>query len=257
MSVGNRLYKYGGGEKSKMTTNPLLVDTREPAFMTDYIIEASAPAKDEKLHEGDYSFLDRDGGLVLVSRKASDLLDSIFDGHLQDEFDRMISKINKHGSGSAWFLLEGVWAQHGSAVSYYTATGDKWFRLRDTHHRVQPGILEGLQISLQSAGIQMLWTSSQKHTALTLAKLYKRAQEGWPSKITKPVPRATLRFSTDERVRRLMGLWPGLAEKEASAAIAKYGTITEIVRRAHDDDASLLEIPGIGIKTLNNLKEVL
>ena len=239
-----------------MSSNPLLVDTREPAFMTDYIIEAGAPAKDEKLHEGDYSFYGGDGGLVLVSRKASDLLDSIFDGHLQDEFDRMISAVNL-GGGQVWFLLEGVWAQHGATVSYYTATGTKWFKLYATHHRVQPGILEGLQISLQSAGIQMLTTTSQKHTAVTLAKLYKRAQEGWPSKITKPVPRAKLRFSTDERVRRLMGLWPGLAEKEAAQLIGQFETITEVVRLAHEDDAALLAIPGIGIKTLTNLKGIL
>ncbi|KKN67765.1 hypothetical protein LCGC14_0457980 [marine sediment metagenome] len=238
-----------------MASNPLLVDTREPAHMTDYIIEAGAPAKDELLHEGDYSFYDADGGLVLVSRKASDLLDSIFDGHMQAEWDKIITKIgkNKRG-GSAWFLLEGVWAQNGAQVSYYTAAGTKWFRMQYTHHRVQPGILEGLQISLQSAGIQMLTTASQKHTAQTLAKLYKRAQEGWPTKVTKPVPRPKLRFSTDERVRRLMGLWPELAEKESALLIGKFGSITEVLRQ---DDAHLLEVKGVGAKTLSNLKEIL
>ncbi len=238
----------------------IVADTREPKRIAEYINSIGrVPVESETLDVGDYSMFDKDEGLILVTRKASDLWTSLFSGHLSDEFSRCIELIREHGSGRLFFLLEGVWASdpRSGAVGYYTQTSPNWFRRRHTTPGAKARAFMALQISMQTAGIQTIWTGSAFETALALTELYKRASEGWPTDITQGIARPPLRHKSDPRPYRLQALWPHLSKIVATKLIAEWGSVGAVLTVALDNPEELLKTSGVGQKTLDNLEKVL
>ena len=237
---------------------PLIVDTREPHDLWDLIKEAATenriPVERQMLGVGDFMFLDHVEDLNLVTRKSSDLFDSLYSGHFQDELERCINAINAWGSGKLWWLQEGPWTSGGGGnLMYFKRSGLEWFR-STAMKSGNPRTFPALQISLQSVGGMFLWTASQKDTVHALVSLYKRGQEGWPSKFTTSPSRPPLRWTTDSRVRHLMGLWPHLREQVALDLLAKFGSIRAILAASPKE---LKTVKGLGANGIKNLKEVM
>lgn len=232
----------------------LTVDTREPVAVCKYLEALCIPIEYECLDTGDYMFYDRDGYPVLITRKGSDLLDSVYSGHLTDELSRCITFLA--GKGRLFFLQEGVWAPGGTGMSYFIRSGPDWFRNVKSRGG-SDGTFPGVQISMQTAGIQFLWTPDLKSTAKMLASLYTRGKEGWPTRITRGIKRPQLHWGDNEHVYRLMALWPHLREDIAISLLKEYTTIGNIIDVARKDPTKLLELKGVGQKSLDNLLKVL
>jgi len=186
---------------------------------------------------------------------------------MQDEFDRMLQAVDDHGSGSVWYLEEGLYHQVGKTLFYLTPTrlyekSDKAMWFRETHQwDVHPGWLVGVHQSISAAGILCMHTTDVTSTGYELARLYKRAQEGWKSSMTKASPRSKHRLVHDPKVRSLLGLWPKLSAAQAVALLERDGfqalvlAIGELDKPAMQED--FLSIKGIGQKTIDSMLEVL
>ena len=218
-------------------------------------------------HVGDFQFHDANGGLVIVTRKANDLFDSLYSNHLAEELSQCVKVVSQFGKGSVWFLLDGIFVPtrfdgKDSQIGIYTTTGrnTEWLHLQ-TERAGQPSMFVGLAASLWAVGVGFVPTT---HVPSALKNLYGRAQkvdaEGlWPSSIMRGVQRPALKWhSDDSKVGRLTALWPHLKERPASLLIAKFGSIREIGRMVGTGPGckKLLEVPGVGIKGIENLKEV-
>ena len=238
---------------SQTTSNPLVVDSREPDKMHVWLTRLGVPAERRQLAVADYRFLDRDDKLVLISRKAGDLLDSVFSGHFADELTRCITLIESHGGGRLIYLQEGLWeASEGDSARLYRGSASS-----DTAASVPVAT----QISLQSAGLMFLATNSPWGTAVALASLYSRAQRGWPSKLMMSLPRPELRWNRNEddefkKTARLMALWPRLSEQQAVTLLTEHGNIGAIVALAKLEPSPLTITPGVGPKLLDNFRKV-
>ena len=238
------------------------MDTREPKGAETLIHTFGAPAQRMMLDVGDYTLLDHEDKLVIVTRKAGDLYQSLHDGHFQDEMDRCIEAIKSWGGGKLFWLLEGVWdnANVGSlsgGMGYFSRTGNDWFR-KSKVHGDSARSLPAMQISAASAGVQLLWTGSFHETCMTLAVLYERATNGWPTKLTQGLSRPQLRFSRDGKVSHLMGLWPRLREQTAILILKEFdNSIGAVITAVLNNDERLTHIKGLGVKGIANLKEIL
>ena len=211
---------------------------------------------------GDYILHDCDDEVVLVSRKAGDLFASIFDGHFGDELNRCMKYIESFGGGGKLFWLqEGIWSTAypsggKGGMNYFKRSGSQWFR--STYHTgASEKALPNVQLSLQSAGIQYVTTGSIHETALMLAAIHQRGQQGWPSKLTSALKRPRLRWSEDSRVQRLMSVWPHLQEQPAIALIHQFHSISAIVRLALNNEKKLLTVKGVGKTGLQNFQEAI
>ncbi len=143
-------------------------------------------------------------------------------------------------------------------MNYFKRSGPKWFRHSDNHNGASENVLGNVQLSLQSAGIYFVQTGSLHETALMLASIHKRGQQGWPSKLTSALRRPTLKWSEDSRVQRLMGLWPHLGEQAAINLVGKFGSIPNIINLAiHGGEKELLAIDKVGKTGLRNFQEAL
>jgi len=244
----------------------ILVDHREPCKerggkidMVESLTALGYEAKRTHLEVGDYQFHDKDQGLILVTRKASDLMESVFSGHFQDELNRCIETIHTYGSGKLFWLLEGVWAsgsfdqKHHFGTAYFVRSGPAWFR-KAAERNTNPKALIGMQVSAQTAGIYYITTGSKYETALALGVLYDRAQLGWPTRLAHGIKRTELRWSDDTHVQRLMALWPRLNEQTAVEILGRFGTIKAALNAS---PAELLSISGVGKTLVKNLQEVL
>lgn len=253
-----------------MSTNPIRIDDREkvppPAVTAGWLQDHGVEAKVDRLTQGDFSFLDGNGGMVLVTRKAKDLFDSVYSKHLNEELEGCIKTVAQYGKGSVWFMLDGIYvptrfAGKDSQIGVYTTTGrnTEWLHL-ETERAGQPTMIAGIAASLWASGIGFLPTT---HVPSTLKLLYERGQKvddkgRWPSSISRGVQRPQLKWHSDtSKVARLMALWPRLPERPASLLMAEFGSIREIVRLAKVDEKKLLSIPGVGKTGLTNFKEVL
>jgi len=209
----------------------LLVDDREKAA-AQYVRRLAAedvPATVKRLDVGDFMFRDWEDSLVLVSRKAGDLMDSIYSKHLNEEMDRCIRAVESYGRGSVWFLYE----------SHYS---------RDFN----PTLFDATVISLQLSGVRFLWTTDVPRT---LAILYKRAMAGWPVTLGRALKQPDVApWQRDERVPRLMAMWPRLSERLAVKLLRKYGTIKGVIQAV--EAGGKLDIAGLGPKSIANVRKV-
>ena len=207
----------------------------------------------EKLNSADYLFTDKSNGLILITRKSSDLFDSIHSGHFQDELERCINEINEYGKGRLFWIQEGPWAAIEGDIAYYKHANRDWFR-QSKRHRDRPIGFPAMQISLQSAGGMFIWTATLYDTALALASLYRRGKDGWPTKFTYSPHRPQLRWSNDKRVQCLMGLIPRLREQQAVRMLERFGSIRKVLEATPEE---LKEIEGLGPKGIENIQEAL
>lgn len=242
----------------------IICDTREPRPNAQYpkreniarlIEERGVGTKWEQLEVGDYLLQDADGYPVVVTRKASDLFESVFSGHFKDEIQKCVNLVNSSGGGRVFFLLEGPWATGSGGMGFYRKAGPQYFRRVSAHHPA-PATLPNLLVSLQSAGIFVVYTTSLPETADALVAIHRRALEGWPTGITKGLKRPELKWSDDSRVARLMALWPNLREDVAVALLERHQTIREVIRLSQEFPEILLQTHGLGAKGLQNLKSV-
>lgn len=219
--------------------------------MVPWLHQLQVPAERKQLAVADYRFRDRDGALVLVSRKAGDLLDSVFSGHFADELHRCLTLIESSGGGKLVYLQEGLWeATEGAA---------RGLRRSGSSSDTAAAVPSSTQVSLQSAGLMFLATNSPWGTAVALAALYDRAQRGWPSKLLMSLPRPELRWTQDDdfrRVARLMALWPRLSEQQSSMILDRWGSIGAIIGAATAEPSPLLTVKGLGPKLLDNFRKV-
>lgn len=216
----------------------LFVDDREHAAQ-EYVrrlAELEVPASVKRLDVSDFQFKDWEDSLVLVSRKAGDLMASIYSKHLNEEIDKCIRAVASYGRGSVWFLMD--WHSAGGSRDY------------------KQSLFDSTVISLQLSGVRFLWTLD---TPRTLATLYKRAQVGWPITLGRALKSPTVTpWQRDQRVPRLMALWPHLSERIAVQLLRKYGTIYEVLRAVETRKLGDREnVPGLGKKSLDNIRAVI
>lgn len=241
----------------------VVIDTREPDALVPELEDLGLSTKREMMDVGDYLLHDCDDEVVLVSRKAGDLFTSIFDGHFADELNRCMKFIESFGGGGKLFWLqEGIWStaypQGGTGgMNYFKRSGPKWFRSGDNHNGASQKVLANIQLSLQSAGLYFVTTGTLHETALMLAAIHERGQQGWPSKLTSALRRPVLRWSEDSRVQRLMAIWPHLKEQPAIALIHEFGGISDICNLVLSDEKKLLAIKGVGKDGIRNFKEAI
>lgn len=236
-------------------------EPKKPQSIVQLIEAQGVDAEFDRLDVGDYMSFDRDEELILVTRKSSDLLSSVFDGHFSDELDGCLNMIDSYGGGRLFFLLEGPWANFGSGLAHFKRTGGDWFR-KGAVHSCDRTMLPNLQVSLQTAGIFMVCTTNLVETSEALVAIWQRGQEGWPTTITQGRKRPALKWSKDSRVSKLMALTPKLPEKTAKAMITQFGDIGAIVDEARKEyklksKHPLLQVEGFGPTLLKNLRDSL
>lgn len=228
----------------------LNVDSREPHIISVGLQNDGIPVTRTQLTVGDYSFSDKGGHTVLITRKAADLFSSIFSGHFSSEIQRCMALLHSEGGGQLWWLQEGAWVgtvEKGILHPYSQKS-----------HNASPKLIPSTQISMQVAGLYYLTTASMKESAVAIAALYRRGKAGWPSNLPLRLERAPLKWHRDDkaqRITRLMALWPRLSERSAAALLAKYGSIALIMYTA--ENADNMGVPGIGPKMIANFREVI
>ncbi|KKN71191.1 hypothetical protein LCGC14_0423540 [marine sediment metagenome] len=223
---------------------------------------------------GDYLLWDDQDVTHFVTRKASDLADSLMSGHFSDEIqkiltdplfvrERSISERRVDGSSPRpsriFFIVEGAWAGAEHKVSYMKRVSSTFMKATWTTN-VHIDSLSHAQISASTAGIEILHTADLRGTASILAALVDRARRGWPTRIGHQIRRVQPEArNVYPPVARLLQLWPRLSEKAAVALIAEYGTLGAVIEAAlsgHADDIAKGGF-GVGAKGLVNFKEVL
>ena len=247
----------------------VVVDTREVnakanAALIPDLKDLGLSVDKQQLDVGDYILYDAEGEISLVTRKAGDLYASIFDGHFADELNRCMKLIESLGGrGKLFWIQEGLWSTAypdggKGGMDYFKRSGPKWFR-STFHNGSSEKVFSNVQLSLTMAGIVFLSTGTLHETALMLAAIHERGQQGWPSKLTSSLRRPQLRWSEDSRVQRLMSIWPHLREASATALIHEFSSVFYIVSMAmHPSDyKKLLAVKGVGQQGLSNFQEAL
>lgn len=246
-----------------VTTSGMLVDSREPRPNTKYpnredicvlLQQRGVNATFKQLNVGDYLFWDSDGLPVLVSRKSSDLLPSIFDNHMQEELNACTTFCESAGGGHVWVISEGPWTSGNGLVKHFKKTGTRWLK-QNTEHHASPRLIPGLYTSLSLSGIGVICTSSIPETADALAVLWERSQQGWPTEFLSGRRLPALKRTTNTKVAKLMMLCPRLPEKVAIAMLKEYGDIFNIAELALNYPNVLLSTKGFGKTMLANLTE--
>jgi ERCC4-type nuclease len=220
------------------------------------IRERGVEAEWEMLEVGDYQMRGRDGELVIVTRKAGDLLQSLYSGHFSEEIQKCLNLIHSSGNGKLVFICEGPWGLTAGGLGHYSKAGPDYYR-KASQHSATGAMMPNVQLSLQAAGAFEVYTTSVSETADALVAIYQRAQEGWPSGFTKGLKRPELKWSSDTRVARLMALWPHLTESVAVRLLDQWGSILTILEAAEADPSPLLDTKGLGPKGIQNLLSVI
>lgn len=236
--------------------NKLKIDDREPKEMGGLLDALDIPNKRERQDIGDFFWLDADELPVVVTRKASDLFQSLFSGHFSDELNRCATLINSLGGGKLIWLIEGPWSGTGVGSGHYKKRGSEWFkRFGSTGANITTYF--HAQASAIAGGVAIVHTTSVKETAAMLAVLYNRSQEGWPSKLAHPLKLPPLQFMEDTRTVRLQGLWPRLPQRAAQTLLTEYGSVGKILEVAVRDPHEFKRLKGIGSTLVQNLIEVI
>ena len=244
----------------------VLIDDREkvppPALTASWLEKRKIPAEVTRLDAADFQFFDANGGLVMVTRKATDLFDSMYSKHLNDELRACIGAVKAYGKGSVWFMLDGIYVgTHSGNIGVYTSTGQsEWLRLKN--ERVgDPQLITSLQASLQAVNVNFISTT---FPPAALKVLWERAQkvdeEGqWPSSFMRGTARPDMKWhSKSTPVAHLCTLWPRLNERAAAEMISKFGSIAKVVELAGTDDGikQLLAIDKVGKKGIENFRGI-
>ena len=207
----------------------------------------------ELLVAGDYTFRDNEDVLHFVTRKASDLAQSVMDGHLSSEIAKMFDAAE--AESMIWFIIEGDWAEGwGEGSSYFKRVSKEFMK---TTYSLDMGVsqLDGAQISATTAGLRILSTADLGGTASMLSVLVERARRGWPTSMGTAVPRPKFAIR-DARVGRLMGLWPRLSSSSAELLLAEHDSIATIVS-CGIDNPDALRVKGVGTKTIETFQGVI
>jgi len=246
-------------------SNPIKVDVRERLEVEDWLKREGYPTSVETLQVGDYAWYSPDRSeVILVTRKAADFFESLTSGHLQDEIKRCIQFITAYGLGRLFFLQEGLWAGADfktGGLGYFERAGNEWFRRkRDFRGTIKSHF--GVQASCSSVGVHVLQTGSPVESGMMIGLLYDRTMDGWPTKLTQGLPKPLLRWSTDdeqnEKITRLMALWPRVPERVLLRILHDNGgSLRKTLMKMMQDPDSFAEYKGIGAKLIKNLKEVL
>ena len=224
---------------------------------------------------GDFLLWDEQNVTHFVTRKASDFAESLMSGHFSDEIqkiladplfirERPISERQMDGPSPRpsriFFIVEGAWAGLNQGKSSYMKRVSTEFMKTTWTTKVSIDSLSHAQISASTAGIEILHTADLRGTASMLAALVDRARRGWPTRIGHQIRRVQPEArNVYPPLARLLGLWPRLSEKAATALLAEYGTLGAVIEAAlsgHADDIVKGDF-GIGAKGLANFKEVL
>ncbi len=268
----HELWPGGCGQKictvcngSEEVISKMLVDDREPQpnakypdreNIVEYLIQRDVPAKFERLDVGDYQWWDSDNMPVLISRKSSDLLPSIFDNHFQEELTACVNFCESAGGGHIWVVSEGPWTSGNGLVKHFKKQGTNWMKVNSEHYG-SPRLIPGLYISLTLSGIGVLCTNSIAETADVLSVLYQRSQEGWPTEFLSGRRLPTLKRTTNTKVAKLMMLCPRLPEKVAIALLKEFGSIGSLIWSLEHEPDQLTKIKGFGKILLERLEESL
>ncbi len=234
----------------------LVIDDREHAVSPALFEKYDVPATVERLEVGDYSFIDSEGELNLITRKSSDLPSSVYSGHFQKEIADMVAVLNGVGGGRLWFIQEGIYAGTPQGLAYWKYHFVKGWSKAWTHTG-DKGTHTSMEISLGSLGVSTIHTANLAETIFTLCKMWRKGQKGWPTTLTAGIPKRKMSVRRDERLNSLMGFWRGLSEKNAVSLLKVYGDIRGIMTVAFRDPNEFLEIKGIGPKAVDKLTEVL
>lgn len=236
----------------------LMVDSREPDSIPPALDERGVPNERRQLQVGDFWFRSAKGEMVVITRKSSDLMSSVYSSHFQDELARCIEFVESSGGGRLIYLEEGKWSpNYGGGLAYYKREGPKFFR-RVSETGGSGKALVGIQLSLQAAGLWTIHTSDSYETVEALAAIYKRANEGWPTTLVSRLTRPRLRWSDDNRIAHLRGLWPGLRESVAEYLLDRHGTISNVLAWVTEDPKrAVKETPDLGKAGVDNLLKVL
>jgi len=235
----------------------LIIDDREHAVKREMFERYGVSTRIERLMVGDYSFIDSEGELNLITRKSSDLPSSIYSGHFQAEIGDMIATINSLGGGRCWFIQEGMYIPEHAGLSYWQYLPNNAMWAKKWTHSGDKGSALTIEISLATIGVGTVHTGDLLHTVKALTKIYQKGMKGWPTTLTAGIPKRKMSVRRDERLNSLMGFWRGLSEKNAVSLLKAYGSIQKIMKVAFKDPNEFLEIKGIGPRAVDKLTEVL
>ena len=234
----------------------LVIDDREHAVKTTAFETYKVPAEKQRLEVGDYSFIDSEGQLNLITRKSSDLPQSVYSGHFQKEIADMVAVINGVGGGRLWYIQEGMYTTGWKGLKYWKYDVNRgWSEAWE--HKGDSGTSLSMEVSLGSIGVSTIHTANLHETIRVLARLYQKGQEGWPTTLTAGIPKRKMSVRRDERLNSLMGFWRGLSEKNAVSLLKTYGDIESIMKVAFTEPNNFLEIKGIGPRAVDKLTEIL
>jgi ERCC4-type nuclease len=236
--------------------NLLVIDDREHAVKPEMFARYDVPAQVERLEVGDYSFIDSQGDINLITRKSSDLPSSVYSHHFQEEISNMVTVINDLGGGRLWFIQEGTYALTPKGLAYWKYDyGRGWSEA--WVHKGDSGTHLSMEISLGSIGVSTIHTANLIETIATLCRMYKKGQDNWPTSLTAGLPKRKITMRRDPRLSSLMGFWKGLSEKNAVAVLNEYKTMENFFKQAFKDPDAFKDIKGIGPKAVDKLKESL
>ena len=238
----------------------LVIDDREPyEAIGSVLADEDVPYRVERITVGDFAWT-VNGELILVSRKGSDFMSSLFSGHMQDEFTRCIQAIKDYGAGKLFFIDEGVWAPglNQPGMNRYKRAGDEWFR-RTYKQGGNKKARVGSFVSMASAGITVSPTADIHETSLALVAIYKKSLLGWPTKIAAGLAKPDLRWNAANSLTfRLCALWPRLREETAESLLDTHGTIMNVLDAVCQNPKELLKTTdGLGKIGLNNILKTL
>lgn len=234
----------------------MMVDSREPDTFPPALEELGVPVERRQLEVGDFWFQTKEE-MVVITRKSSDLMPSLYSNHFQDELARCMAFIESSGGGRLIYLQEGVWSpNYGGGLAYYKRSGPQYYR-RSQEVGGSGKALVGIQLSLQAAGLWHVHTGDHHETINALAGIYRRALDGWPSNLSSAPVRPALKWTQDSRVAHLRGLWPRLNESVAESLIDRHGSIASVVEYVlADPKKAVKETPGLGKKGVESFMEV-
>ncbi len=208
------------------TNMKIIIDNREMSSkITKELTKLGADIDLEQLEVGDYIISDK----ICIERKtSSDFVGSVFNGRIFKQLDGMKKNFPK---------------------SVLIIEGKNIFTERDAHPNSLRGALSSIAIDYS---IPILWTDSAKETAALIYWMAKREQE--ERKTTLSLRGERSGRTMPEKQEYLIAGLPGINTKRSKALLERFGTPEGIF---HASEEELLEVEGIGKKTVETMKELL
>jgi ERCC4-type nuclease len=243
----------------------ILVDSREPVGqgqrknIVPLLVGLGLSVKVDTLRNADYVLLPNARVPHFVTRKGSDLAQSLFDGHFSDELARMTAEAaSTHPDSTCWYIQEGVWAETVVGSGHFAKQA-----IRSTstklNHVVNSGFttLAHAQVSITTAGIRGLHSAGLNETAVMLSVLVDRARRGWPTTIVKRQELPAIVLDDSGRADRVQVSIAGVTRPAMRAALKEFGSLGTIAIEADSDTekayARLVALPNIGGTTANRI----